>query len=257
MRTVRTVERALALLRMVALSSAPMTFGELHRVSGLPKASAHNLLTTLEETGYVYRDENGRYSVGLTAFEVGSAHPVRTGLLRLAAPVLRSLVRQHNETCHLGILDQGDVLYVERLESTQHVRLTTATGRRAPAYATGIGKALLSLCSDKEVLGRYSGGLMAVTQQTITNTNALLRDLGETRRRGYAIDDEESTPGVRCVGVAVRAPGWPAAGISLSVPLQRASAERIAELGADVLAAGAELATRLADVNPGFAHPQD
>jgi IclR family transcriptional regulator, acetate operon repressor len=253
MRTVRTVERALTLLRTIAASPSPMTFGELHRMSELPKASVHNLLTTLEETGFVVRDENSRYSVGLAAFEVGSAHPVRTGLLRLAAPILRDLVRRHNETCHLGILDHGDVLYVERLESTQPVRLTTATGRRVTAHATGIGKALLSLLPDQDVKRLYPNGLPApITTDTISGMPALLRDLAETRRRGYSIDNEESTPGVRCAGSAVSAPGWPAVGISLAVPLQRAPDERITELGTDVRAAAIALGDRLREVRTGM-----
>lgn len=249
MRTVRTVERALWLLRAVAAAPRPMSFGELHRVSELPKASVHNLLATLEETGFVVRDEDGRYSVGLAAFEVGSAHQVRTGLLRLAAPVLRDLVRRHNETCHLGILDGADVLYVERLESTQPVRLTTATGRRVTAYATGIGKALLSLLPDAEVAALHPAGLPApLTPSTLPTVAALLADVAETRRRGYAVDNEESTPGVRCAAAAVAVPGWPATGISLAVPLQRAADDRIAELGADVQAAAATLAGRLSEV---------
>jgi DNA-binding IclR family transcriptional regulator len=252
MRTVRTVERALALLRIIAGSPGPLTFGELHKASELPKASAHNLLTTLEEAQFIVRDEHGRYSIGLAAFEVGSAHPVRTGLLRLAAPILRELVRRHNETCHLGVLDHGDVLYVERLESTQPVRLTTATGRRVEAYATGIGKALLALLPDPEIKQLYSGRLRPLTHETIASLPALLRDLAETRRRGYSIDNEESTIGVRCVGAAVGAPGWPTAGISLSVPLQRAPDDRLAELGADVLAAAGELGERLREVRTGL-----
>lgn len=252
MRTVRTVERALALLRMIAVSPEPVTFGQLHKASELPKASAHNLLTTLEESGFVFRDGNGRYSVGLAAFEVGSAHPVRTGLLRLAEPILRDLVKRHNETCHLGVLDHGDVLYVERLESSQPVRLTTATGVRVPAYATGIGKALLSLGSDPEVKALYPGRLRPITPETLVSMPALLRDLAETRRRGYAIDNEESTAGVRCAGAAVSAPGWPAAGISLSVPLQRAPDDRLAELGADVHAAALTLGERLREVRTGL-----
>ena len=252
MRTVRTVERALALLRMIAGSSPPMTFGELHKAAGLPKASAHNLLTTLEESGFVVRDGHGRYSVGLAAFEVGSAHPVRTGLLRLAEPLLRDLVRRHNETCHLGILDHGDVLYVERLESSQPVRLSTATGVRVEAYATGIGKALLSLAPDPDVKALYPAKLRPITPGTLASMPALLRDLAETRRRGYALDNEESTVGVRCAGAAVSAPGWPAAGISLSVPLQRAPADRLAELGADVQAAAVTLGQRLREVRTGW-----
>jgi IclR family acetate operon transcriptional repressor len=230
-----------------------MSFGELHRTSELPKASVHNLLTTLEETGFVVRDENSRFSVGLAAFEVGSAHPVRTGLLRLAAPILRDLVRRHNETCHVGILDHSDVLYVERLESTQPVRLTTATGRRVSAHATGIGKALLSLLPDRDVEELYPGGLPApMTTDTIAGMPALLRDLAETRQRGYSIDNEESTPGVRCAGSAVSALGWPAVGISLAVPLQRAPDERITELGGDVRAAAMALGDRLREVHTGM-----
>ncbi len=229
-----------------------MTFGELHKASELPKASAHNLLATLEETGFVVRDQNGRYRVGLTAFEVGSAYPVRAGLLRLAEPILRDLVRRHNETCHLGILDHGDVLYLERLESSQPVRLTTATGVRVIAYATGIGKALLSLLPDSEVRELYPGKLLPLTPQTLAGMPALLRDLGETRRRGYSIDNEESTAGVRCAGAAVSAPGWPAAGISLSVPLQRIPDDRLAELGADVQAAADALGARLREVKTGM-----
>lgn len=229
-----------------------MTFTEVHKHFDMPKSSLHNLLTTLEETGFLHRDAIGSYSVGLTAFEVGSAHPVRTGLLRTAAPVLRALVREYNETCHLGVLDGRDVVYVERLESTQHVRLSTTTGGRVPAYATGIGKALLALTTDEEVAVRYADGLPALTDRTITDVRTLCGDLAQVRSCGYATDDQESTMGVRCVGVATQVSGWPAVGISMSLPLQRFPDERFAELGPVMVDAAAQLRERLVAVSPGF-----
>jgi IclR family acetate operon transcriptional repressor len=121
------------------------------------------------------------------------------------------------------------------------------------AHATGIGKALLSLLPDRDVEELYPDELPApMTTDTISGMPALLRDLAETRRRGYSIDNEESTPGVRCAGSAVSAPGWPAVGISLAVPLQRAPDERITELGADVRAAAMALGDRLREVHTGM-----
>jgi DNA-binding IclR family transcriptional regulator len=240
------------LLREVARAQRSMSFAELLRVSDLPRSSAHNILTTLVEAGFLHRDEAGKYTVGLTAFEVGSAHPVRTELLRLAEPTLRRLVREHNETCHLGVLEGGDVLYVERLESTQNVRLTTATGARVPAYPTGIGKALLSRLTDDEVLARYPDGLQALTAKTIASPDALLAELRTIRERGYALDDEESTPGVRCAAAVADAPGWPSAGISMAMPLQRFPEERNEELGSVLAQAAEELRQRMAEVHPGF-----
>jgi DNA-binding IclR family transcriptional regulator len=246
MRTNRSVQRALEILELIARARRPLSFSELLQQLDLPKASLHNLLATLEGNGFLDREAvTGRYTVGLGAFEVGSAYPIRRDVRDAAAPVLKRLSAEHNETCHFGILDRGDVVYIDRLDSTREVRLATAIGKRVPAYATGIGKALLSCLTADEVDALYPDELPPLVPNTIRRRSDLVEELTVSHARGYALDDEESTAGVRCVAAAVAVDGWPRVALSLAFPVQRATMRRLNQLGPQLRTAAAEIADRL------------
>ncbi len=248
----RSVTRALDLLVDVAHSSLPVSFVDLQKNHRVPKATLHKLLFTLEALRFVRRDEEtGKYSLGLAAMEVSAAGAAGPGdLAMMLRPVMRSLVEETHETCHLGLLNGLEEVILSRIDPEQQVvRFAQQIGRRHPAYASAGGLASMALRLDETILRSLPEELPQLTEYTISTRTQLLERLDEVRAAGYALDMEEAYLGVRCVGVAVATPNWPVVHLSFSVPLQRAPVERLHELAKPLLTAAAEI-ERILTVTP-------
>lgn len=240
----RSVARALQIMLDVARSPKPQSFVDLRKRHEVPKATLHKLLVTLETLNFLRRDEEtGKYSVGLAAMEVfagGAANP--EDLRSILAPVVQKLVQDWNETCHLGILVGTEEVILKRLDPPEQVvRLATLIGRRHPAYAAAGGLAAMAATFDEAMLAKMPETLPQLTKNTIKSREELRSRLEEIKKKGYALDLEEAYIGVRCVGVAASVPGWPVVHLSFSLPLQRASLERLRELAKPLLAAAKEI----------------
>ena len=245
---VQVLDRALAALAILASRSSECGLAELCAALRLHKSTVHRLMMVLEQHRLVVKNqETGRYRLGLKLFELGSKAIDGFDLRGRARPYLDRLQRQFGETVFFCILDDGQVFYVEKVESQQSVRTACTVGSRAPAYCTAVGKAMLAELAEHEVsdvIRRW--GLKAVTANTITTATALKAELRAVRSRGYAIDDEEKEEGLRCVSAAVRGhSGKLFAAISVSGPAFRMTKERIPEIGQAVMRAANELSTEL------------
>lgn len=161
------------------------------------------------------------YSIGVRALLVGTSYIDGDDLVQLARPSLEWLVEKTGETVHLARLDGTDVVYLATRESKHYLRPVSRVGRRLPAYATSLGKALLAERRTEEAMRLVPQGAPALTEHTITDPAALAAELALTRARGYAIDHEENTLGLRCFGIALRRNGPARDAISVSVPLGR------------------------------------
>ncbi|MCB1273035.1 MAG: IclR family transcriptional regulator [Leucobacter sp.] len=238
---VQSVARAFDLLEALAASDGEDTLAALADRCGLAVPTAHRLLGTLQRRGYVRRLEDRRYALG--AGLIGLGRVAVPPLADAAMPVLRELEDAFHETANLAVLDGDLVLYVAQVPSRQRMRMFTEVGRRVLPHASGVGKAILSTLPDarvREIIA--STGLPRFTPTTITDADALLADLREARRRGFAVDDGEREVGVRCIAVPV--PGSsPAAAISISGPSARINDE----LAGTVTRALQEAAARLGD----------
>jgi IclR family acetate operon transcriptional repressor len=238
-----SVARALTILIEVARSPTSLSFVDLQKRLSFPKATLHKLLLTLEKTKFLRRNsETAKYSIGISAMELTAASRVRPGDLRsVLDSILHNLVDEWNETCHLSVLDGGDEIVLDSLNSLhQVVRLATVIGGRQPAYVGAGGLGALALLPNDEVLARLPAKLRPFTKNTIRTRTQLLARLNEIREKGYALHLEEAHMGVRCVGVAVAVPGWPIFALCFSLPLQRASMERLRELAKPLMAAAKE-----------------
>lgn len=245
----RSVVRALAILLDIARSGKPQSFVELQKRHKFPKATLHKLLHTLESQEFLARNaETGKYTLGFSAMEISNAGGgTAADLPTLLAPILQPLVEQWNETLHLGVLHGAEEVVLQRLDpSRQVVRLSTVVGRRHPAYASAGGLASLAARADRSEVEALQDPLPQLTKHTISTRAQLLARLEEVGEKGYALDLEEAYVGVRCVGVAVSARGWPPIHISFSLPLQRASLERLRSLVKPLLAAAREIEKLLA-----------
>ena len=156
-----------------------------------------------------------------------------------------------SETVHLCILDDSEVVYLDKVEPARSVRMASSVGRRNPAYCTAVGKAMMAYLPDAQVEAIVrKQGLRAMTANTITSFVELKKELNAIRSRGYAIDNEEIEEGVRCVGCVVRNfSGEPLAAISISAPAFRLTTDKVKDLSQPVVTAASALSAEL-----GFNH---
>lgn len=219
---VKSADRTVELLELLARTNEPLTLSELQRELSYPKSSLFVLLRTLVARGWVETDRRGTgYSIGVRALLVGTSYLDRDPVIRAATRVLEQLRAEVNETVHLARLDGADVVYLASRESAHQLRLTSRVGRRLPAHATSLGKALLAEHSDAEVDELLPETLVAITPLTLVTRETLFADLAETRARGYAMERGENTPGLGCFAVALDSRRPAVDAISCSVPSVR------------------------------------
>lgn len=238
-----------------SLDRAMMILEELSRHEGLSlsdlatrldqsPATAYRVLVTLEKRGIVELDPSTQHwLVGAGAFLIGSRFLRRTSVVERARPFMRDLMETSGETANLGVARGDHVLFLSQVETHASIRAFFPPGTLSPLHASGIGKALLAARGGKRV---PQGGLQRFTPHTLTSPQALLDDLERTRARGWAVDDEERTEGMRCVAAPVfDAMGEAVAGLSISGPISRVTPEAVPGLGAAVAEAAADLSEAL------------
>lgn len=243
---VRSLTRALSLLRHIADKPNGLSLTEVSEAAGLPPSTTHRLLTTLEAERFVRPDpQAGVWRVGVAAFFVGSAFARSRDKLTLARPYLARLMEVSGETANLFVESDGEVVCIGQIESRHAMRAITGVGGRVMMHASAAGKALLA-----HMDGNRRGKLLAnpvlpaVTELTVTRRDLLLGALEEVRQVGYAIDDEEHALGLRCVAAPLfDEMGQPVAAISVSGPSARVGRDRLPLLGRLVAQAALE-ATR-------------
>jgi len=214
----------------------------------LGKSSVHRFLSVLRDLGYVEKNEdNGKYLATLKVFEIGSMVRGRIRLVQLARPYMEELGRQFHETVNLAFLEGGEVVYVDKVESAEPLRMDLAVGRRVPAYCTALGKVFLANLSEGE-LERYlrNQSLRAFTERTITSADELKRHLDRVRTEGFAIDDRELDEGIRCIAAPVRnESGRVMAAISIAGPSMRMTMQRLKSLREPINSVTAEISRKL------------
>jgi len=226
------VKSALRVLQIIELLTAypkGLAFPEICERLDLPKSSVHALLRTMRERGHLAMVEPTRvYRIGVRLMEAGEAFRREFSLVSLVSPCLESACAVLDETVQLAVLDGTDVVYVAKVESTQRLALLTQVGSRVPAYATALGKVLLSSLSEDELrrrLGRVR--FQRFTENSIHTMSQLLKEIAAVREMGYATDNSEYTVGVGCIAVPIRdADGNTLAAVSVAVPLVRMSTEK-------------------------------
>jgi IclR family transcriptional regulator, KDG regulon repressor len=231
---VKSAARVLDIFELLALHPDGINLSEIATALEIPKSSVHGLLATLSSRGYLRAGRHDRtYRLGVRLFELGSGYMASIDVVTDGQEIVREMARACDETVHLAILAGDEVLYVAKEEGTNTVRMVSAVGKRFPAHGTGVGKMLLSALTPDELDQLYPPGkpLAPLTPQTITDPVAFRQELADSRRRGYATDLEESTPGLCCIAAPVfGSDGTEVAAISVSAPTVRFTAERQAAL---------------------------
>lgn len=228
---VRSVSRAVEILEALADGADGLTVTEVAKRVGAAKSAAFSTLQTLEAHGFAASRGEGaarRYRLGLALARLGEHAIGQVSMRDIALPVLRELSEETGMTARVAVPEAGHAVVVGRVNAPGAVRFDLHMGTREPAHCTGVGKAILAELPEdaaREVLS--AGPLAARTPRTLTDVPAVLADLAEIRRRGYAIDDEEDAEGIFCVGSAVRdhrdecAGAISVTGLKLDLPLWR------------------------------------
>jgi DNA-binding IclR family transcriptional regulator len=238
--------KALAILDAFTGVRAVLGISEIAVRVDLPKSTTHRLLGVLVDSGYVRRVDD-RYALSLRAFELGSnvqfARP--NGLRTHAMPYMAELLKATGETVHLGILSGTDILYIEKLFGSASTRCNTFVGFRRPAYATGLGKAILAYATASEVEQTMNTRYRRITPYTIPNAYTMDRALSRVRDEGCATDFEESFSGLSCLAVPLVHPKTRVAVGALSVTT-RAVGDQVVRFKARMMAAAEQLSAELA-----------
>jgi DNA-binding IclR family transcriptional regulator len=250
-----SLRRALGILLHLGEDAADTrgaTLTELADQLDLNKSTLLRLLAPLREASLIEQDlETGRYRLGWRTAQLGHAYLDRLDLRTAAHDVLNRLMIDTNETTHLVIPDLPDLVYVDKVEAAQPVRMYSRIGSRQPAYCTAAGKVLLAYAGEAAVRLVIEHGLPGRTPNTLTTAEALRAELAAVLERGYGIDDIENEPDIRCVGAAIfDHTGAPACAISVSGPANRITRDRVPELGRLVVAAAEEISRRLGGTRP-------
>lgn len=235
--SIQSVQRALSILEILRNHPDGLGVTEISNRLDVAKSTAFRLLFSLLEEGYVQKDnQTDQYRLGLKLLQLGNEVAKSMDLRRVATPYLKKLVDLTGETTHLAIYEKGEVVYIDKLESSATIRMYSQVGLRAPAHCTGLGKAMLSGLPDEEIDRVIeTKGLQKFTETTLITRGQLMKALKEANGNGYAFDDEEHERGVRCAAAPIfNFENKVVGGISVAGPTTRISQERMRQIGPQV-----------------------
>lgn len=223
----RSTARALEILEFVAQLPKGATLTEIALHLQAPKSSIFPIIKTLNDKRYLnFIADNNRYTIGVKALEIGYSYIKNNDLFDEISSEMDYIVQTCGETCYFGQLNEGDVLYLLKADSPEAIRMVASAGRRLPAYATAIGKALLTDFSIDQLKKTYPKGLEKLTENTITDFDTLFIQLQQIKKTGYAYEIEESEKLIRCTAVPIRKDDEVIASMSVAFPVFRYSKEK-------------------------------
>lgn len=230
MSNVQSLERALILLNTLSEYPDGIQIARLSEKVGLSKSTIHRLLSTLLNMNYVTKvEETDKYKLGYQVVYLSRNMINNLDIINISKTHLEHLSNNVNETVHLCIEDNGEVLYVDKIESNQTIRMFSRIGHRSPMYCTGVGKILLSgMSEDKYNRIAQNTTYTAKTAKTIQSKIELDREIELVKKRGYALDNIENEEGIRCIAAPIRdSQGRIIASFSISGPTSRMTMERV------------------------------
>lgn len=244
--TIQSVLRALDVLAWLAEHDGRGRITDIARDLGYSKNTVFRLLHTLMERDFVLQAEDSSYQLTFKLLNLGESVLRNTEVHDIARPFIQDLARKTGETATLAVLDNDEVIYLDRVLGSSHFNTSYSIGSRAKAHCTSLGKAILAF-SPKETVARcLDEPLEAKTGHTITDPGRMRLELRETARRHYAIDNQENVLGIRCLGAPVfDRHGDVIAAISLSALAVNLSDERVVELAAPLTETAAAISSRL------------
>ncbi|MFD1745836.1 IclR family transcriptional regulator [Rhizobium helianthi] len=224
-----TLGKAVQLIDLVSRCDEPVRFTDLLKMTGQPRGSLHRQLRHLLAEGLLDQNKDGAFSPGLRLLAFASRAWARSSVRQLAERHMLALHEATGETVHLGMLRGTEIIYLDKLESKQAVRMHSQVGNTSPVYCTGIGKAALSCLSESELHSRLDQLMInKFTPHTLVDKSSLKRQLEAAKQEGCAFDLEEHQVGIRCVAAPIHVPDQDfLGGISVTAPAFRTDLEQL------------------------------
>ncbi|KRE64829.1 IclR family transcriptional regulator [Paenibacillus sp. Soil750] len=245
--TIQSIDKALDLLELLA-EHGSLNLLELTDLLDQPKSSTYRIVLTLENRGFISRDdENGKYCLGYKQLMLTRGMLERNTLRSAALHEMKKLSEMYGDTINLGVLLEGEVLYVEILESTQPLRMTDTVGSKSPFHATAMGKAMAAFLPEEKVKELIMlQGLPALTKNTIVSEKQFQLKLQQVREQGFALDDQEIVEGARCLAAPIfNMYGNVEGAVSMSGAMHRFADEVIPEMAESMKAAANRISQKL------------
>ena len=245
---IQVIDRAAQILDCFGFDHQELSVSEIGAKTALHRSTAHRILMALEYNDLIQQNpDNGKYRLGIKLFRLGHQAVSHLDLREICRPFLTRIMNETKETVHLAVLDENQVLYLDKVEGPHALRMPSRVGRHIPTYCTSLGKAMLSCLDEQEVKGILGKQpFTAYTANTVKNVEQLLADVRAVHKRGYAVDNEEIEIGLRCVGAPIRDhTGAMVGAISAAAPSARLAEKKIPRVGRLVMAVAEEISEQL------------
>ena len=228
-----TVAKAIYIVEILASNAdVGISLAELSTLIKMPKSSTHRYLVTLQELGLAERKDGDRFCLGAKVIEIAGVFLAKSDLRNESQVVMNELAEKTGETIHLAVPSGREVVYISKIESPHALGMSSHIGSRLPMYCTSLGKAILAFSNTELLEAVLSDKLETRTNHTKLSPASLRAELVSVRSQGFALDNEENEPGIRCVGAPVLDySGKAIAAISISGPCERITLERAMQLG--------------------------
>ena len=230
------LERAMEILGCFDEKHSALTLTQLAQLTKLPMSTCHRIVGTLEEGGFLSKGSDRKFRVGTKLWTIAQHAPLSERLRESALPTLARLYEETGENVTLAVLDRGQALYVDRLVGERSIPTISRAGGHLPLHTTGVGKVLLAYQSEKAIEQYLSQPLPRPTPQSITQPDALRRDLAEVRKNGYSITRQEMTRGSGSIAVPIMRNGRCVAAVGVIVHLNRLDVNRLVSTLTDAAA---------------------
>ena len=223
-------DRVLRVMEYISCKNQPVSLAELSCDLCILKTTLLPILQTLCDRKYLVKNEAGRYSAGAALLALSGAVKTRFPASDFVHDSLEQLAEKTGETCYFAALRGGDVLYLDKADSPNPLRMLAPIGHAFPAYATALGKTLLAGMGADQLKKLYPNGLAPLTKNTVTDFEQLARQLVQAQENGWSSETEESMEHIRCFAVPVKKQGRTCAAVSVSIPVFRFDPSRQAQI---------------------------
>lgn len=223
----KPTQRVLQILLAIASEKEELTLSEISEKTNIPKSTISPILSTMVNLKFLSRKDNMKYKIGINTFIAGESYLESTSLLEMIKTNMGEIVKECNEICQLGIIQDNKVFYIAKKEPTQSIQLMSYVGKFLPIYSTALGKVLISKKSNEEIIELIGPTLEPLTEYTIKDMDSFLEEIEKVKSRGYSYDIQETSLDARCVAVPIEKDNKVIAAISVSVPTFRSSDEKL------------------------------
>jgi len=244
--TIASLEKGIRILELLA-RHGELSVSEAAKLMDTNRAGSHRFISTLKDLGYVEKNESNKYQPTLKIMKLATKVANRFEIRRIARPYMHKLSIMYKETINLGFFKNHEIIHIDKIDSLEILRMDSALGDIAPAYCTGLGKSILAFLPDHE-LEHYLAHieLKQLSPNTITDRDELLAELSRVRKNRVAIDDEEMSIGLRCIGAPIfDHNSYPAYAMSISGPSIRQTPRVLEKMKTSLLEISSELSRKM------------